>query len=83
MVSVREFVMHEVSARVAAGEMEVRHRDIAEAIKANGGSVSRTGPKLALAELREGTSAHTPRLVRTAPDRYTLFEAASLRIVAR
>lgn len=69
-VPIREFVMATVSARFAQGETEVRKRDIAEHIKRSGGSVSRSGLKRALAELRDEAQGAGAGLARSAPGIY-------------
>jgi len=70
--TVKEFVIHVVSARSAHGAHHVAKAEIALAIRQVGGSVSRSGLKLALAELSEGTTRMTPRLLRVSPGRYAM-----------
>jgi hypothetical protein len=64
--------MNLVSAQFGEGVHDLAKVEIANAIKQAGGSVSRSGLKLALAELSEGTGRFPPRLLRVAPGRYTL-----------
>src|ERR1019366_10204589 len=70
--TVKEFVIYVVSARSAHGAHHVATAEIALAIRQDGGSVSRSGLKLALAELSEGTTRMTPRLLRVSPGRYAM-----------
>ena len=70
--TIKEFVMKVVSARLGEGVHEVAKVEIARAISQAGGSVSRTGLKLALAELSEGTARFPPQLIRVSPGRYAL-----------
>ena len=70
--TIKDFVMNVVSAQLGEGVRDVRKVEIARAISQAGGSVSRTGLKLALAELSEGTPRFPPRLLRMSPGRYAL-----------
>ena len=70
--TVKEFVMNVVSAQLCEGVHDVAKIEIARAISQAGGSVSRTGLKLALAELSEGTTRVQPQLIRVSPGRYSL-----------
>lgn len=70
--TIKEFVMNVVSAQLGEGVHEVAKIEIARAISQAGGSVSRTGLKLALAELSEGTTRFPPQLIRVSPGRYAL-----------
>lgn len=64
--------MNEVSAQMGESVHDVARVEIARAISQAGGSVSRTGLKLALAELSEGTTRVLPQLIRVSPGRYAL-----------
>jgi len=75
--TVKECVLQIVSARLNDGVHQVSKAEIALAIRQVGGSVSRSGLKLALAEMSEGTNRVPPRLRRVAPGRYTLRSAAT------
>ena len=70
--TIKDFVMNVVSAQLGEGVHDVAKVEIARAISQAGGSVSRTGLKLALAELSEGTTRLPPRLLRVSPGRYAL-----------
>jgi len=70
--TIKEFVMNLVSAQLNEGVHDVAKFEIARAISQGGGSVSRTGLKLALTELSEGTTRFPPRLLRVSPGRYVL-----------
>ena len=70
--TIKEFVLKVVSAQLGEGVHDVAKVEIARAISQVGGSVSRTGLKLALAELSEGTIRVQPRLIRVSPGRYVL-----------
>ena len=70
--TIKEFVINVVSAQLDKGVHDVAKVEIARAISQAGGSVSRTGLKLALAELSEGTTRVPPQLIRVAPGRYAL-----------
>lgn len=70
--TIKDYVMHTVSARSANGARHVAKVEIAPAIRQAGGLVSRSGLKLALAELSEGTNRALPRLLRVSPGRYAL-----------
>ena len=70
--TIKEFVMNLVSAQLNEGVHDVAKFEIARAISQGGGSVSRTGLKLALTELSEGTTRFPPRLLRVSPGRYAL-----------
>ena len=61
-----------VSARLAEGAHSVTKAEIAVGIRQAGGSVSRTGLKLALTELSEGTIRVQPRLLRVSAGRYIM-----------
>jgi len=67
--------MNVVSAQLGDGVHEIARAEIAKAISRAGGSVSRSGLKLALAELSEGTIRFPPRLLRVSPGRYTIRNA--------
>ena len=69
--------MNVVSAQIAKGAHDVAKAEIAEAIRLAGGLVSRSGLKLALAELNEGTNRVSPILRRVSPGRYTLRSDAN------
>ena len=62
--------MNVVSAQFGDGVHEVAKVEIAKAISRAGGSGSRSGLNLALAELSEGTTRLPPRLLRVSPGRY-------------
>ena len=68
----KEFIMKVVSAHLGEGVHDVANGEIARAVSQAGGSVSRTGLKLALAELSEGTYRVQPRLIRVSLGRYAL-----------
>jgi hypothetical protein len=70
--TVKEFVMGLVSAQLSEGVHDVAKVEIAAAISRAGGSVSRSGLKLALSELSEGTIRLPPRLLRVSPGRYAM-----------
>ena len=70
--TIKEFVINLVSDRLDQGVHEVAKVEIARAISQAGGLVSRTGLKLALAELSEGTTRVQPQLIRVSPGRYAL-----------
>ena len=70
--TVKEFVMNVVSAQLGEGVHDVAKVEIARAIDRAGGSVSRSGLKLALAELTEGTTRSPARLLRVSPGRYAI-----------
>ena len=70
--TIKEFVMKVVSAQLGEGVHDVAKVEIARSISQAGGSVSRTGLKLALAELSEGTTRVQPQLIRVSPGRYAL-----------
>ena len=59
--TVKEYVMHVVSAQSANGAHHVAKVEIALAIRYAGESVSHSGLKLAGAELSEGTNRVPPR----------------------
>ena len=70
--TIKEFVIKVVTAQLDKGVHDVAKVEIARAISQAGGSVSRTGLKLALAELSEGTTCVQPQLIRMSPGRYAL-----------
>ena len=70
--TIKEFVINVVSAQLGGGVHDVAKVEIARAISQAGGSVSRTGLKLALAELSEGTIRVQPQLIQVSPGRYAL-----------
>ena len=70
--TIKESVMKVVSSQLDKGVHEVAKVEIARALSHAGGSVSRTGLKLALAELSEGTTRVQPRLIRVSPGQYAL-----------
>jgi hypothetical protein len=70
--SVKEFILHVLSAQLDEGMYVVSKADIALAIGQARGSVSSSGLKLVLAELWQGTTRAPPRLLRVAPGRYTM-----------
>lgn len=70
--TVKEFVISVVSARLGQGVHDVAKVEIAEAIRRAGGSVSRSGLKLALAELCQGTARVPPLLLRVSPGRFNM-----------
>ena len=71
--------MKVVTAQMGEGVHDVAKVQIVRASSQAGGSVSRTGLKLALAELSEGTSHVQPQLIRVSPGRYAL-RAKSMRL---
>jgi hypothetical protein len=75
--NIKEFVMNVVSAQLGDGVHDIEKVEIAKAISRAGGSVSRSGLKLALAELSEGTTRLPPRLFRVTPCRYAMRNAES------
>lgn len=75
--TIKECVLQLVSARLDDGVHQVSKAEIALAIRQVAGSVSRSGLKLALAEMSEGTNRVPPRRRRVAPGRYTLRRAAT------
>ena len=75
--TIKEFVMNVVSAQLGEGVHDVARVEIARAISQAGGSVSRTGLKLALAELSERTTRVQPQLIRVSPGRYALRARSS------
>ena len=75
--TVKEFVMDLVSAQLGDGVHDITKVEIAKAISRAGGTVSRSGLKLALAELSEGTIRLPPRLLRVSPGRYVMRNAES------
>jgi hypothetical protein len=64
--------MKVVSAQFGEGVHDVTKMEIAKSISRAGGAVSRSGLKLALSELSEGTSRIPPRLLRVSPGRYAM-----------
>jgi len=66
--------MNLVSAQLGDGVHDVAKVEIAKAISRAGGTVSRSGLKLALTELSEGTIRASPRLHRLSPGRYTRID---------
>ena len=77
--TVKEFVMGLVSAQLSEGVHDVAKVEIAAAISRAGGSVSRSGLKLALTELSEGTTRLPPRLLRVSPGRYAMHSDGTQR----
>ena len=77
--TIKEFVMNVVSAQLGDGVHDVAKVEIAKATSRARGSVSRSGLKLALAELSEGTTLSPPRLLRVSPGRYAMRNAESQR----
>ena len=60
-VSVKDLVIDRVAVKLDEGVNDVSREDIAHWILQAGGSVSRTGLRLALAELVDGTPKVEPR----------------------
>jgi hypothetical protein len=71
-VSVKDFVMDRVAAKLDEGVLDVSREDISFWILQAGGSVSRSDLRLALAELVEGTSKDQPRLRRVSTGLYAM-----------
>jgi len=77
--TVKDFVMNVVTAQLGEGAHDVAKVEIAKAISRAGGSVSRSGLKLALTELSEGTTRLPPRLLRVSPGRYAMHSDGTQR----
>ena len=75
--TIKEFVMKVVSAHLGEGVHDVAKVEIARVKSQAGGSVSRTGLKLALFELSEGTARVQSQLIRVSPGRYALRARSS------
>jgi hypothetical protein len=75
--TIKEFVMKVVSAQLGEGVHDVAKVEIARVISQAGGSISRSGLKLALAELIEGSTRFPPQLIRVSPARYALRARSS------
>jgi hypothetical protein len=71
-ISVKEFVMDRVAAKLDEGVLDVSGEDISLWILQAGGSVSRSGLRFALAELVEGTPKVQPRLRRVSTGLYAM-----------
>lgn len=83
--SIKDYVTHVVSARLANGIHSVTKAEIAQAIRQVGGLVSRSGLKLALSELSEGTTRVPPRILRVSAGRYAMCsdETQAALLIAR
>lgn len=66
--------MHVMSAQLVEGRHQVTKAEITNAIRRAGGTVSRSGLKMVLTELSEGTIRASPRLHRVSPGRYTRID---------
>ena len=71
-VSVKDFVMDRMAAKLDEGGHDVAREDIAHWILQACGSVSRAGLRLTLAELVDGTPKVQPRLRRVSTGVYAM-----------
>jgi hypothetical protein len=71
--TVKEFALQIMSAQLRRGAQLVSRAEIALAIRNAGGSVSRSGLKVALTELMEGSAGEGPSIERVAPASYRLL----------
>lgn len=67
--TIKEFVLETVSTQLDKGVHQISKAEIERAILEAGGSVSRSGLKLALSELSDGATS-LPRLRKVGPGKY-------------
>jgi hypothetical protein len=67
--TIKEFDLEAVSTQLDKGVHQISEAEIERAIHEAGGSVSRSGLKLALTELSDGTTS-LPRLRKVGPRKY-------------